>query len=107
MNKWLKNYFFVLLLPSFLCSCRNTNEYVSLDQYEIKESQTLKEQRVGRASDVWNLNILVPSSIAPSWSFKTTPVILLRTIVFLQKKKRFLSCTKKPMLILLKRKRKE
>lgn len=52
MNKWLKNYFFVLLLPSFLCSCGNTNEYVSLDQYEIKESQTLEEQRVGRASDV-------------------------------------------------------
>ena len=78
MNKWLKNYFFVLLLPSFFCSCRNTNEYVSLDQYEIKESQTLKEQRVGRASDVWNLNVLVPPSIVPSWSFKTTPVILFK-----------------------------
>lgn len=78
MNRRLKNYFFVLLFPSFLCSCGNTNEYVSLDQYEIKESQTLEEQRVGRASDVWNLNILVPSSIAPSWSFKTTPVILFK-----------------------------
>lgn len=78
MNRRLKNYFFVLLFPSFLCSCGNTNEYVSLDQYEIKESQTLEEQRVGRASDVWNLNVLVPPSIAPSWSFKTTPVILFK-----------------------------
>lgn len=91
MNQSIKNFFLVVFAPFLLFSCENTkkDQYVSLDGYDIKESQILKDQRIGRTSLIFDVTAFNVLSLTPTWGYKFGKITVFESDCLFKKEEMF------------------